>query len=110
MGQVTVTVNGRTYAIGCDDGNEDHVRSLGAYLDSRVSELAQSVGQVGEARLLLMAALTVSDDLTTLVQEQQGLRQEVEELRAGLQQRPDRESLSKIINRLERVAEKLENA
>jgi len=63
MGQVTVTVNGRAYQIACEDGKERHVEQLAAYVEARVSELAQDVGQVGEARLLLLASLIAADEL-----------------------------------------------
>ena len=50
MPLVNVLVNGRAYTVACDDGEEDHVRDLGQYLDKRVRELSGSVGQVGDAR------------------------------------------------------------
>ncbi|MCW5732220.1 MAG: cell division protein ZapA [Alphaproteobacteria bacterium] len=109
MAQVTVSVNGRAYAVGCDDGAEDHVRYLAEYLDQRVKELVGAVGQVGEARLLLMAALTVSDDLANAVQEQEELRAEVERLRETLRRRPPAEGLAPIIDRLEKVADRLDS-
>ena len=39
MGQVTVTVNARTYTLGCDDGEEEHVLHLSKYIDTRLAEL-----------------------------------------------------------------------
>ncbi len=64
MALVGVTVNGRSYQVSCDDGQEERVKALAEYLDERVAEFAAGVGQVGEARLLLMAALTIASDLT----------------------------------------------
>src|SRR5258705_11501819 len=63
MPLVNVLVNGRAYTVACDDGEENHVRELGKFVDKRVRELSGSVGQVGDARLLLMASLVVADDL-----------------------------------------------
>ena len=63
MPLVNVLVNGRAYTVACDEGEEAHVRELGQYLDKRVRELSSSVGQVGDARLLLMAGLVISDEL-----------------------------------------------
>jgi cell division protein ZapA len=63
MAQLNVTVNGRSYQVACEDGEEPHLAKLGAYLDKRVAELAGSVGQIGEARLLVMAGLLVADEL-----------------------------------------------
>jgi cell division protein ZapA len=64
MTQVQVTVNGRSYLVACDDGQEAHVARLGRYIDQKVSSLVTSVGQVGDARLLLMASLLVADELS----------------------------------------------
>jgi cell division protein ZapA len=52
MPLVNVLIKGRAYTVACDEGEEDHVRELGEFLDKRVRELSGSVGQVGDARLL----------------------------------------------------------
>jgi len=62
MPLVNVMVNGRAYTIACDDGEEDHLRELATHVDQKVRELLGSVGQVGESRLLLMAALLIADE------------------------------------------------
>ncbi len=64
MAQVSVTINGRKYQIACDDGQEAHLSRLANYVDQRVSELIAAVGQVGDARLLVMASLLVADELS----------------------------------------------
>jgi cell division protein ZapA len=64
MGQVTVAVNGRSYTLACDDGEEPRIRRLAQYLDAKVTEFVASVGQVGEARLLLLAGLVIADELS----------------------------------------------
>ena len=63
MATVNVDVNGRTYGVGCDDGEEDHVRALAAEFDQQVQEIKGHVGDVGELRLFLLAALTTADEL-----------------------------------------------
>jgi cell division protein ZapA len=63
MATVTVDVNGRAYSVGCEDGQEAHVASLARHFDSQVNEVAAAVGQVGELRLFLMAALLTADEL-----------------------------------------------
>ena len=64
MGQVSVPVNGRSYAITCDDGQEPRIRRLAQYVDAKVAAFVGSVGQAGEARLLLLAALVIADELS----------------------------------------------
>jgi len=63
MAQVTVTINGRSYQIACDEGQEDRLRQLAGYVDKRVSELTAASGQAGDTRLLVMASLLIADEL-----------------------------------------------
>lgn len=62
MPLVNVMVSGRAYTIACDEGEEDHLKDLASHVDSKVRELLESVGQVGDQRLLLMAALLITDE------------------------------------------------
>jgi cell division protein ZapA len=72
MGEVTVTVNSRPYRMACEDGQEGHLKKLGQGLASRVEELAKQVGQVGDAQLLVMAALITADELAQVEQADNG--------------------------------------
>jgi cell division protein ZapA len=64
MSEVTVPVNGRSFTITCDDGQEPRIRRLSQYVDAKVAEFVGSIGQVGEARLLLLASLVIADELS----------------------------------------------
>ena len=72
MAEITLTINNRNYEITCDDGHEDHLRRLGAYVDQRVNDLAGAVGQVGEPRLLVMASLLIADELHEAMSKEVG--------------------------------------
>ncbi len=63
MATVTVEVNGRPYAVGCADGQEERVRVLARQFDNQVRQVAQDVGHVGDLRLFLMSALILADEL-----------------------------------------------
>ena len=39
MAQLSVTIHGRNYPIVCDDGQEEHVTRLAAYIDKRATEI-----------------------------------------------------------------------
>ena len=62
MPLVNVMVNQGRDGVEADEGEEEHLRELAEHVDGKVRELLASVGQVGDARLLLMAALLVTDD------------------------------------------------
>ena len=66
MPLVPVTVNGRSYDIACDPGQEAQLKRLADDLVRRVDTLVAQVGQVGDARLLLMAGLLIADELETV--------------------------------------------
>jgi cell division protein ZapA len=62
MPLVNVMVNGRAYTIACDEGEEEHLKGLAAQVDAKAREVLSSVGQVGDARMMLMAALLMADE------------------------------------------------
>jgi cell division protein ZapA len=63
MGQVAVNVNGRSYRFDCGDGEEARLEELAAYIKDRIDTLKREYGQVGAERLMLMAALLITDEL-----------------------------------------------
>ena len=63
MGQVTVTLNGRSYKLRCGDGEEPRLLELAAYVDNRLGQLTAQFGPVGDERILVMTALMIADDL-----------------------------------------------
>lgn len=64
MGQVVVKVNGREFPLSCVDGQEPRLRRLAQYVDAKIGEFTKTIGQVGEARLILLAALVITDELS----------------------------------------------
>ena len=75
MAEVSLVINGRTYEIACDDGQEERLQVLAGYLDMRVAELTEQMGQIGELRLLVMAALLVADELQDTLSQLDALEQ-----------------------------------
>jgi cell division protein ZapA len=66
MAQVSLQINGYAYVLGCADGEEQHLLALAADLDRRIQEIKEATGPGGEARLLLMSALMLADELHDL--------------------------------------------
>jgi len=58
---VTIRLNGTPYQIGCGEGEEAHIESLAGEIETILQSLVGAVGQIGEARLLAMAALILAD-------------------------------------------------
>lgn len=99
MAQVVLDINGRRIEVACDDGQEAHVERLGAFVDSKVRGLADSVGRVGEHRLLVMTCLLLADALEE--QEKSG-----ESANAAANLGPA--EAERAVNTLESLAERLE--
>ena len=64
MTQVNATIAGRQFRLACEDGQEDHLTRLAKDLDQRIEQLKGSFGAIGDMRLIVMAALTVGDELS----------------------------------------------
>lgn len=77
MGQVSVTLNGRTYRLECGEGEEAHLLALSEHLGAHVDRMKRKFGQIGDDRLILMAALMVTDELWDM-------RRRIEELEVAL--------------------------
>jgi cell division protein ZapA len=63
MAQVTLRINGFAYTLGCQDGEETHLQAMAAEVDRRIDSIKASAGPSGEARMLVIAALLMADDL-----------------------------------------------
>ena len=63
MAKADITIRGKQYSIACAPGQEDRLVELSEELDERVHQIADAVGDIGESRLLLIAALALLDEL-----------------------------------------------
>ena len=63
MSHINVTINGRQYRMACEEGQEARLLKLAENLETRIGSLRGKFGEIGDARLTVMAALTVCDEL-----------------------------------------------
>ena len=61
MAEVDITINGRSYRISCKDGEEERIKSLATLINNQVQKLSDKIGQLGEARMILLASLVLLD-------------------------------------------------
>jgi cell division protein ZapA len=106
MPQVSISINGRSYPVACKEGEEQRIRELARNLDGRVADFAKQVGQAGEGRLLVLAALVLADELAEANEALRGLRSQAPA--------PDGRAVAVGVNRLaarvEAVATRLESS
>jgi len=111
MVKITVEINNRQYEMACEDGEEEHLLGLAATLDVQVSEMQANFGQIGDVRLMVMAALTVADDLDEAQKTIAALKDEIEglkEMRAAEIER-GRSSDDEFATMLEATAQRIES-
>jgi cell division protein ZapA len=73
MPQISLSINGRSYPVACNEGEEQRLRELARGIDAKVAGFARQVGQAGEARLLVLAALLLADELAEANETLRGL-------------------------------------
>jgi cell division protein ZapA len=117
MSKVAVTLNGRIYSIGCEEGQEAYLRELAGYLDGKVTVMADQVGQIGDLRLAVMASLIVVDELKDAERRIETLEAQLEQMRNqtqgsnseyGEERQQLAEHLLKAAQRLESLAASLD--
>ncbi len=109
MAQVTIKINGYSYNVGCEDGQESHLQAMAAEIETRMDSIKALGGANGEARLLMLAALLMADEL-------HDTKAELEAQRAGAARpaRPVRaegelgKRMNKLAERAEQIAATLE--
>lgn len=117
MSKVTVSLNGRSFTMGCEEGQEAYLTELAGDLDARVRGISEQVGQIGDLRLLLMASLVLADELREARRRTDAAEALTDRLRADGDNADDRRAedradiaarLLKAAERLERIAEDAE--
>ncbi len=116
MAVAVVTVAGRSYRVGCEQGDEPRIEALGRLVDERIEKLRGGFGEIGDQRLLVMGALGFADESEDHRLRAEALQKEVETLRAEMAERDAREaalearltqSVSDAAERLEQLARDL---
>jgi len=119
MPQVAVQINGKTYRMACDEGQEAHLLDLAQRFDRTINQLKGSFGEIGDQRLTVMAGVMVTDELVELSHKVRGLEAELADLRVQVRdssadgagsERDEQlaEALSKAAERIESIATKLD--
>ena len=81
MAQVTVTIDGKSYRMACDEGQEEHLTDLAGRFDRYVAHLKESFGEIGDQRITVMAGIMVMDELAELQKRVRGMESEIATLR-----------------------------
>lgn len=116
MAVAIVTVAGRAYRVGCEQGQEQRLEELAAALDEKIAGMRKNFGEIGDQRLIVMAAIEVADEAADAKGRINELQGEIEALRAEIAALRERETaleahlaqaFEDAAARLERLAEDL---
>lgn len=116
MAEITVNINGKSYRIGCDPGEEQRVLELGAHIDRHVTHLANAGSVASEAHFLVLAGIMVCDEmmesqkaLSKMQQDHDALTQRLVDLQAQIDQlQGENDRLSK--NQIDPDADQIDDA
>ena len=62
MANVNIKFNGKEFLLSCEDGQEEHLEELSLHLNNKFNDLKNSLGNIGENKLLLIASIKVMDE------------------------------------------------
>tara|TARA_B100000686_G_scaffold60008_1_gene64551 strand:+ start:13 stop:465 length:453 start_codon:yes stop_codon:yes gene_type:complete len=82
MANVNIKFNSKDYLLSCDDGQEDNLKELANYLDTKYGDLKKSLGNIGEDKLLLIASIKMVDDYFDLLKKIKNTKNDFEKLSA----------------------------
>jgi cell division protein ZapA len=110
MSHVNVTINARQYRMACEEGQEARLLRLAESLESRIQSLRGKFGEIGDARLTVMAAITVCDELLDAGQRIRALEEELNTLRDVRAAAADRarQTQTAVANALNAAADRIE--
>jgi cell division protein ZapA len=110
MSHINVTINGRQYRMACEEGQETRLLRLAESLEARVESLRGKFGEIGDARLTVMAAITVCDELLDASGRIRNLEEELESLRDVRVAAADRAKATQtaVANALNSAADRIE--
>ena len=62
MANVNIKFNGKDFLLSCENGQEDHLEELSIHLNNKFNDLKNSLGNIGENKLLLITSITIMDE------------------------------------------------
>tara|TARA_B100000686_G_C16239296_1_gene688801 strand:- start:74 stop:523 length:450 start_codon:yes stop_codon:yes gene_type:complete len=62
MANVNIKFNGKEFLLSCENGQEEHLEELASNLNSKFDQLKDSLGNIGENKLLLITSIKVMDE------------------------------------------------
>jgi cell division protein ZapA len=112
MAHVVVTIAGRTYRMACDDGEEAHLEELAQHVEEKILSLREGFGDIGEQRIVVMAALTMADEAESSLKKIEALQTEIASIREAVDRArlDDADLRERLTQALNDAAQRIEGA
>ena len=110
MSSVNITINGKQYRVACEPGQEQRLTQLAQDFDDRIGSMRTRFGEVGDARLTVMAAMMLGDELVDAKAKVAKLEADVGALNAARDGASDRLSRTEaaVVSALDSVSDRIE--
>ena len=104
MGKVNIQIHNRSYPMECDDGQETHIENMASEIDIKIRDVAKSVGNIGDIRLMVMTSILMADEIHELKKQNKELTQKIK-----FKPKNDAQNYEEVFaTAIEKVAKKIE--
>lgn len=116
MGEVSLQINGKSYPILCDDGQEQRVMELAKFVDGKLQEIAKSGAANNDNHLLALTALILADEVFELKNNLSAADQLMQEAGAGQENLSESDeqaiadAINSLANRITLVSDRIQKA
>lgn len=108
MTALRLLIGGREYDVACDDGQENHLKSIAKTLDTRVRTLGEAMGKPSEGQLLMIASLMLTDELLDAKKEVEQLRHDIQNSSQSFERNKQIELENAIALTIHNIADRVE--
>lgn len=105
MPEVNVEIGGRSFAVACNEGEEQYLRAAAKMLDTEATAILGQIGRMPADRMLLMAGLMLADKTAGLEDDLRALQDQV-----AAQEKSLRSAEERLADRARRIEELQEAA
>ena len=81
MANVNIKFNNKEFLLSCENGQEEHLEQLSYELDSKFKKLKDTLGNIGESKLLLITSITILDEYFETKKNTETKKNELENLK-----------------------------
>ena len=114
MANVSIKFNNKDFLLSCEDGQEEHLEELSSHLNEKFNKLKDSLGNIGENKLLLITSITTMDEyfetkkkIDKKIEELKNLTEKFQELKSLVYEYKEKKENE--INNLSEEQKKLKN-